>query len=40
MCIIMDVREGKFDEKLYFHKEKDWLDAVVTAENLSYLVKS
>ena len=25
-------------EKLYFHKEKDWLDAVVTAENLSYLL--
>ena len=24
-------------KKLYFHKEKDWLDAVVTAENLSYL---
>ena len=24
-------------KKLYFHKEKDWLDAVVTAENISYL---
>ena len=23
-------------KKLYFHKEKDRLDAVVTAENLSY----
>ena len=22
-------------EKLYFHKKKDWLHAVVTAENLS-----
>ena len=32
MCIIMDVREGNFNEKLYFHKEKDWLDTVVTAE--------
>ena len=26
-------------KKLYFHKEKDWLDDVVTAENLSYLVR-
>ena len=24
-------------KQLYFHKEKDWLDAVVTAENLTYL---
>ena len=24
-------------KKVYFHKEKDCLDAVVTAENLSYL---
>ena len=38
MWIIMDVREGNFNGKLYFHKEKDWLDAVVTAENLSYLL--
>ena len=37
MCIIMDVREGNINEKLYFHKEKDWLDAVVTSENLTYL---
>ena len=37
MCIIMDFREGNFNEKLYFHKEKDWLDAVVTAKNLAYL---
>ena len=33
----MDVRAGKFNEKTLFHKEKDWLDAVVNAENLTYL---
>ena len=30
-------RKETSTKKLDFHKEKDWLDAVVTAENLSYV---
>ena len=37
MCIIMDVREGNFNEKTLFSQEKDRLDAVVAAEILSHL---
>ena len=35
MCIIINVREGNFNKILYLHMEKDWLDAVVTVENLT-----
>ena len=27
-------------KKLYFHKEQDWLDAVVAAKNLTYLLRT
>ena len=39
MACVSSWMSGKetLTKKLYFHKEKDWLDTAVTAENLSYL---